>query len=285
MDKLDRLGWAAAFSMVAFGTRVGIRATDPGTLKDARSLIPPVCRPTSRETVDRMVSLVTPPRTRRAPGAHWRGFHILYGDGMRVARTLDRKEFFRIVGLFLEELIMASARNRCVVHAGAVGWRGRAILIPGPSMAGKSRLVEALLHAGATYLSDEYAILDGQGRVHPYPRPLRRREADGSPRALRPDDLGAKRASRPLPVGLVVAARYRAGARWRSRSLSPGEGLLSLLAHSISARMWSDSALRILRACCSQAPSIRAIRGEADAAAAGVIACCEGLWGQQGAGP
>ena len=60
------------------------------------------------------------------------------------------------------------ARNRIFIHAGVVGWQGRAIVIPGRSFSGKSTLVAALLQAGATYYSDEFAVLDGRGYVHPF---------------------------------------------------------------------------------------------------------------------
>jgi hypothetical protein len=31
--------------------------------------------------------------------------------------------------------------------------------------------VAELVRAGATYYSDEFAVLDSRGRVHPFPRP------------------------------------------------------------------------------------------------------------------
>ena len=64
------------------------------------------------------------------------------------------------------------APRRIFVHAGVVGWKDRAILIPGLSHSGKTTLVDQLIRAGATYYSDEYAVLDARGRVHPYPRAL-----------------------------------------------------------------------------------------------------------------
>ena len=58
------------------------------------------------------------------------------------------------------------------MHAGAVAWRDRGIVIPGRSHSGKTTLVRALVEA-ARYYSDEFAVLDPQGRLHPYPLPLR----------------------------------------------------------------------------------------------------------------
>src|SRR3954454_11600786 len=64
------------------------------------------------------------------------------------------------------------APDRVFIHAGVVIWNGEAIIIPGRSFAGKSRLVWAMLQAGATYYSDEFAVLDSDGLVHAFPVPI-----------------------------------------------------------------------------------------------------------------
>lgn len=46
------------------------------------------------------------------------------------------------------------------IHAGAVSFGGRAIVLVGPSGQGKSTIVEALLDWGCSYLSDEIAPID-----------------------------------------------------------------------------------------------------------------------------
>jgi hypothetical protein len=70
--------------------------------------------------------------------------------------------------------VSANARRWVFLHAAAVGWRGRAIILPAVSRGGKSRLVEALVRAGATYYSDEFAPIDSRGRVHPSSAPISR---------------------------------------------------------------------------------------------------------------
>src|SRR5262249_57961124 len=86
--------------------------------------------------------------------------------------------------------------------------RGLAIVVPGRSHTGKSTLVAELVRRGATYWSDEFAVLDDAGRVHPYRRPL-------VPRGLTapPPDLRLVRADppEPLPIGLVVAGPHPPG--------------------------------------------------------------------------
>ena len=58
------------------------------------------------------------------------------------------------------------------VHAGVVTWHERAVLLPGRTRSGKTTLVTELVKRGATYFSDELALLDRSGLVHPYPRSL-----------------------------------------------------------------------------------------------------------------
>jgi hypothetical protein len=163
------------------------------------------------------------------------------------------------------------------VHAGVVGWQGQAILIPGRSHAGKTSLVTALLDAGATYYSDEYAILDARGRVWPCLRPLRIRDGgDDAGRRVTATDIGARLGRRPLPVALVAAARYRPGARWRPRTLTPGEAVLELFSHTVPARFRPRDAFRILKQVASRATTLKGTRGEAGHTAAALIETLHG---------
>ena len=87
------------------------------------------------------------------------------------------------------------------MHAGVVGWKGWALVLPGKSGAGKTTLVAELIRAGATYYSDEYAVLDERGRVHPYARPLAVRVDGWRQRRRTPEWFGARRGTRRCPSG------------------------------------------------------------------------------------
>jgi hypothetical protein len=85
--------------------------------------------------------------------------------------------------------IALHAPEHVFVQAGVVGVGERAMVLPGKSFAGKTTLVAALVRAGAEYWSDEYAVLDANGDVHPYAGCWRDQVAgvhDCGPRA-RPD--------------------------------------------------------------------------------------------------
>src|SRR5919198_2175039 len=167
MAKLDRLGWAAATSFEAYGVRLGVRVNKPEVLPGLADRFPPGSRPTTSPLVDRLYSLWLGERRGSV-----RGFHLLYAGVARRARTTSVEEALEALESDLRLSVAAAARRRVFVHAGVVGWRGRAIVLPGRSCSGKTTLVAELLRAGATYLSDEFAVIDGRGRVHPFAKPL-----------------------------------------------------------------------------------------------------------------
>lgn len=63
--------------------------------------------------------------------------------------------------------------RRLFIHAGAVAFAGRAMILIGHSGAGKTSTVAALVRRGAAYLSDEVALLDpATGIVAPFVLPM-----------------------------------------------------------------------------------------------------------------
>jgi len=135
-------------------------------LERVRACLPLGWEPTDSAEVDFLYSLLIAQPNGR-PG--WHPYHLLYAGSARLARTLELAELFTRLESHLELLTAFLARGHLFVHAGVVGWQGRAIIIPGRSFSGKTTLVKALIEAGASYYSDEYAIFDATGQVHPYP--------------------------------------------------------------------------------------------------------------------
>lgn len=275
MAKLDRLGWAASLAVESYGVRVGLRATTGRGLARLASRLPPDWKEARAGRVSRLYSFVEGDEEggrRRGPSR----LHLLYADAARLARTRDTEEAADLFESDAQLFVAASARGRLFVHAGVVGWRGRALLVPGRSRAGKTTLVAELLRAGAEYYSDEYAVLDAEGRVHPYPRPLGVREgATGRRRRVSAEELGGVVGRGALPVGLVFVGEYRAGARWRPRRLSAGQGVLAMLAHTVAARREPGRALAVLQRVAARARVLRGARGEAEASAASLLAAAD----------
>jgi hypothetical protein len=168
--------------------------------------------------------------------------------------------------------IALHAQAYVFVHAGVVVLSDRAIVLPGRSYAGKTTLVVALVKAGADYWSDEYAVLDACGRVHPYPRRLSMRIAGtGTTEERTIESLGGRAGDRPVEVGLVALTQYRSGASWAPRRCTPGEGAVRLLGNTMPARTRPEQSLDAVRRAASDALVLDGERGEASETAAALI--------------
>jgi hypothetical protein len=255
----------------AYGVRIGLRATEPEGLDRLLERLPHGWKPGRMATVDRLYSLVLG-GGRDGAATHMGRYNLLYENGTQLSRALDVEPVLEAFEWFSGLFIAECSPRRIFVHAGVVGWQGRAIILPGRTMSGKTTLTAALVGAGALYLSDEYAVVDGRGRVHPFPKTLSVREdATGSQRERPVGFFGGQQATKPLPAGLVVVSRYEENARFRPRRVSPGRGLLELLANTVPARREPDRALRTLEEVVHRAPVLKGVRGEATEAASALL--------------
>jgi hypothetical protein len=184
-----------------------------------------------------------------------------------LARCSTAQEILSELGSALDFQVAAHARSFLFVHAGVVGWRGRVLVIPGRSCSGKSSLVTALIEAGAEYWSDEYALFDAQGQVHPYPRPLRLREPAGGVRRVTAEALGASVGTGPAPMGWVLSTSYVPGASFAPECRRPGRGLMELLGNCLVVRDRPHEVVDALALASRGATVFEGVRGEAPAAA------------------
>lgn len=269
MRKLDRLGWVEGIALESFGVHVGLRVDTPETLPNLLKFLPPRWRKSRRTLVQRLYSLAVAGNCERR-GV--RRMNVLYGDFFRVARDAVLSRVLEAFEADLELYIATSAPHMTFLHAGVVGWQGRAIVVPGRSFSGKTTLVRELLRLGATYYSDEFAVLDDLGHVHPFARPLGIREGNNdSQTRYSADELGARSGAKPLPASLIVVADYQPGARWRPTPLSHGQGALELLANSVAVRKCPQQTLNRLHRFVASAIVVKGGRGEAHEAAASIL--------------
>jgi hypothetical protein len=256
-------------ALTAYGVGFGVRADDPRALASVAERLPPGWKPSASPGVARLYSLVAGGET---GGGRVRRFHLLYAGAELVARSLDAGAVFERFESDLQLYVAERAPRRVFVHAGVVGWRGRAVVIPGPSLCGKTTLVAELVRAGADYYSDEYAVFDRGGLVHPYARPLAVREGGGLRRTRRAaEELGGRAGVGPLPVGLVVVSCYERGAGWHPRRLTPGECVLGLLSNTVPARRSPARALGALTKAAEGATALAGPRGEAAPVAEAIL--------------
>lgn len=256
-------------AFTAYGVSVGIRTNNADILDGISAYMPPEWEATHKPIVDSLFSLRLGPAAQRQGR---RNYHLLYYGAVRIARSLDMAEILETLENYLRITVAFWAKeDHLFVHAGVVGWQDRAIVIPGRSFSGKTTLVSELIKSGATYYSDDMAIFDPQGRVHPFPVPLSVRQEDGRDRK-QPEEFGSISGVEPLPVGLVIVTNYEEGAQWRPRTLSPGRTLMALLDNTVAARKDPKVSLPILQQVVRSASAFKSKRGEAATVAGPILA-------------
>ena len=192
-------------------------------------------------------------------------------DSRRPGSARDRRATAERIVADLQVYLARHAQGKVLVHAGVIRFRGRAIVIPGRSFSGKSTLVAAFAAAGAAYASDELAVLDRLGRVHPYARPLALR-GGGVVRRVAPDALAGGVVRSAAPVGLLLLPRYRPGGRWTPVELTPAQAMLELMRHTLAVRSRPAEVLAVLRATVENARALAGVRGEAAEVVTAVLA-------------
>jgi hypothetical protein len=173
-----------------------------------------------------------------------------------------RRQLIRWIESDAKMWVTARSPDAVFVHAGVVAWQGRALLLPGPSHVGKTTLVAALVQAGATYYSDDYAVLDAEGRVWPCPLRLALRMADGKRVRRSIEELGGHAGSGPIEVGWVLETAFRPGAEFQPGPISAGQTLLCLLANAPSARTRPDAVMPVVARVARHAEGLRGERGD-----------------------
>jgi len=258
------MGLAPAYEIVfeAFGVRACVAAATPDALDVVLPALPPGWRPSEGAPPSFRFELVP------AGADHVR----VEKDGVSLSAPLPLEIARMTIERELRIEVALRAPGMIFVHAGAVAHCGRGLILPGTTFAGKTTLVTALVRAGATYLSDEYAVLDLDGNVRSYARaPSVRVDGVVHERRDLEETSGSDREA-TVPVGAIAFATYRDGANWRPERLSPGDAVLALLEHTVAAQTRPAESLRAVRQAVDGAVLVRGERGDVDAVAASLLA-------------
>ena len=191
--------------------------------------------------------------------------------GWRIAGSSGRHRSDAHLVHALERVICAPVALRApglvFVHAGVVGTASGAVLLPGRSFSGKTTLVSALIERGATYLSDEYAVLTPAGRVLPYRRRLSLRVDDQRIDVSPPDDVVPE----SMPVSAVLSLRYIDGSPFDVNPLDAGETMMHLVANAVAARTRASEVMRACAAVARRASGWAGFRPDATSASVDVL--------------
>lgn len=191
--------------------------------------------------------------------------YVLHQDGEVLTWCRGRKKFFKFFDSIIRITVGENAKEHMFIHAGAVGWKGKGIVFPAESFKGKSTLVAELVRQGAEYYSDDFAIFDKKGLLHPFPRAISMRTDDGVyvPYEITLESLGVVAASKPLPVGLVLFTQYKPGQKWKPVQMTAGQGLLEMIPFVLPFQKRPEFSMRVLKSIASRAIITSSCRGAA----------------------
>jgi hypothetical protein len=233
----------------AYGVTGEVVVDDDSLAAKAQGVLPPGWRPGEREAVQTRVEL----RDNRV---------LVDGELFRWTRQNGALD---VIDAAVRSRVAVLAPEHVFIHAGVVAHRGRALLLPGRSLAGKTTLVAALVAQGAEYLSDEFAVLDGDGMVHPYLKPLSLRVKPGSLAQWDTpvERFGGVAADGAFRAAVIAITRYERGAQWRPAVRSSANGALALLSNAVPARERPGQTLAAVRQASAEAIVLEGTRGEA----------------------
>jgi hypothetical protein len=243
------------------GVRVKVMTSEAALVDRIRDSLPPGSAICDLDVADRIFALrVESGRFRVTSGA------------TEIASVTDADEAVASLASVLDFGIATASQSDIFIHAGVVGWDGRAIVMPGTSGSGKTTLVLALVEAGATYYSDEFAVIDDEGLVHAYARPPGVRD-DATSTAWRRRHLIDAVTSEPppLPMGVVALTRYRLGRSWKSTPGTAAEGIVGLIRNSVGIRAEPERTMAILTKAVVGAEVVMGSRGDADRTAVSLL--------------
>ena len=240
----------------AYGVTGEIVVKNDALAAEAQKVLPPGWRAGEPDAVQARVEL--------------RGKQVLVdGEHFRWARP---DAAMSIIDAAVRSRVAVLAPDHVFVHAGVVAHRGGALLLPGRSLTGKSTLVAALVVQGATYLSDEYAVLDAEGAVHPYAKPLSLRNPGSLEQRDEPvERFGGVAADRAFRAAVIAITRYEPEAQWQPVRQTPSDGALALLSNAVPARDRPAETLAAVRRASAGATVLEGPRGDATETATALL--------------
>jgi hypothetical protein len=186
----------------------------------------------------------------------------------------------------IEQLIIARS-DLLWLHGAVAGWRGRAVVMPGPRGRGKSTLVTRICARGWSFLTDDILPVDPATlRVLPFPQVPAVRPDPGRdlPEAwlretakseVRVDD---RVAPGPLPVGAIVLPEARRSGSVELRPCSSAEAVLELARGCWNFAEHGERAVAVLARLVAGRPTFRLGFRDAEPAADLIARWAETAW-------
>ncbi len=245
MKKVDRLGWTAGVAFSAYHIKIGIRSNDAGVIKRLESrLIPAWWKRLDPPVVDYLVSLKIGKPSKRKGVRHK---HLFYWGSGLVKSDLDQQVVMEELERHVQEFIGLMARNKLFIEASAGTWGDRGFILLGTDVEYRESIFNELIARGATAYSHSYAVLDGKGKIYPYPLPM--------PGRSLPSQVKISR-KKSVPVKLVAILQPSTGIAGNGNMLSPAQTALEVIGKAITIRSKPKFVMDGIKAMCSQCKGI-----------------------------
>ena len=249
-----------SFAFRAFGSTLRVDSNDEALLNEVRA-------ETERALVNK-IDFVEPHTAMpdRIFGLYQdANVYRLYEDGEPSTYGESRQNFIKFYNAIVRVAVGEHSNSLVFLHAGVVGWKGKAIVLPANSFSGKTTLVAELVKLGAEYYSDEYAVIDELGLVHPFERDLsiRTDDAEFGETRVPVETIGGRAGSDPLPIGTLLITRFDPSGSFKPVQLTLGTAILETIPFAITVLRRPDRTVKRLNLALADAERIRTDRGEA----------------------
>ncbi|HRH43607.1 MAG TPA: hypothetical protein PKY82_18400 [Pyrinomonadaceae bacterium] len=257
-----KVKWKEFLAFEVFGVKIGVRSNDATIINRIKEglpyLLPIDIKSISFEEINHCFSVYL--TKRGSPRKIW-----LNKDDDEIIDFLYVKDKLDFLDSKIRLTVAEFAENFVFLHAGVVGYKGKAILVPARSFSGKTTLVAELAKRGLDYYSDEYAVLDSKGLVHPFTKKLSIRGIidDYQQVDIDVEELGGKKGVEPLKVGVILISKFKKKGKFNPKIVSSGEGIIESISNSVSIRQNPKFVLQVLSIITNEAKIIKTIRGEA----------------------
>jgi hypothetical protein len=263
----------------AFGVSVGVTSDDPRVLAGLRGLAPIPSKPCDLASARYCIGATFTEERRLDVRFTVRDGEVLKERDLSagIAADADSELAIASIDAHVQSCIALNAPEHIFIRAGVVAYNGRAIVLPGGAVSGKSTLVRELVSAGAALYSEDYAPFDEHGLIHPYFRPSIPGQALAETNGYgTSSDPHSAEEMHPLPVSAIVLTTYWPGATWQPQRLSDGEAILALVSHAeAGSERPKETFNGITRAVASHPVVLQSDRGEAKAVAPLLLADVE----------
>jgi hypothetical protein len=270
-----RVKWKGFLAFEVYGVKIGIRSNNLNLIENFKAglpaLFPVKHRLINFEAAAHNFSFYLSSRHKSKNVAYQEQTQISNGSFSETDFEQLESKIRLTVAEFAEKVIF--------LHAGVVEYKGRALVIPGKSFTGKTTLVAELASRGLKYYSDEFAVIDRSGRVHPYPKKLSVRGIidDYQQVDIDVEALGGKKGRKKLEVGIILISTFKKGAKFKINEISIGSGIIEAIANSVSIRQNPEFVLKVLSQITKRAKIYKTQRNEAKLFADRLLAFLEQL--------